>query len=298
MARKITTTKTAEQRRAQAQRLQESIVEQVAQLRDSTAWQQFLAYVRAFHSYSVNNLMLIAAQHPGASQVAGFRKWQSLGRQVRKGEHAIKIFGFAKKKITDDSDNTGDDEERVKIYYPVLSVFDISQTDPIEGADDTPDPVELAPRLTGDDPLGIIDAVAEWLHTQGWRLTRVPIPGDANGYTATGSRQVMVDANLSPAQAAKTALHEAAHVILHADEDPIEYITHRGIKETEAESVAYVVAGILGLDTATYSIGYVAGWADADTELIKTTAARVLTATHTLADALIEEGRETANPAA
>src|SRR5699024_150226 len=158
MARKITTTKTAEQRRAQAQRLQESIVEQVAQLRDSTAWQQFLAYVRAFHSYSVNNLMLIAAQHPGASQVAGFRKWQSLGRQVRKGEHAIKIFGFAKKKITDDSDNTGDDEERVKIYYPVLSVFDISQTDPIEGADDTPDPVELAPRLTGDDPLGIIDA--------------------------------------------------------------------------------------------------------------------------------------------
>ena len=63
-------------------------------------------------------------------------------------------------------------------------------------------------------------------------------------------------------------------------------MTHRGVKETEAESVAYVVAGILGLDTTAYSIGYVAGWADGDPTTIKATAARVLRAAHTLADAL------------
>ncbi|MGD7708112.1 ArdC-like ssDNA-binding domain-containing protein [Microlunatus sp. Y2014] len=290
MTRKITTSNTADERRAQAQQLQASIVEQVEQLRESDAWQRFLTHAQAFHAYSINNLILIGSQFPTATRVAGFRKWQSLGRQVRKGERAIKIFGFAKKKITDDDTTDCDDEERVKIYYPVLSVFDISQTDPIEGADGTPVPVELAPRLAGDDPLGIVDAVAEWLNTQGWKLTRVPIPGEVNGYTTTdGSRRVAVDANLSPAQAAKTALHEAAHVILHADEDPVEYIAHRGIKETEAESVAYVVAGILGLDTAIYSVGYVAGWADADTELIKATAGRVLGAAHTLADALLED---------
>lgn len=93
----------------------------------------------------------------------------------------------------------------------------------------------------------------------------------------------MIDADLSPAQ---TALHEAAHVFLHADEEPGEYAAHRGIKETEAESVAYVLAGLLGLDTAAYSIGYVAGWADGDTTTIRDTAGRVLTAVHTLADAL------------
>ena len=57
-------------------------------------------------------------------------------------------------------------------------------------------------------------------------------------------------ANLSPADAAATLLHEAAHVILHAEETAAEYHQHRGIKETEAESVAYVVAGLLGLDTS------------------------------------------------
>ena len=71
-----------------------------------------------------------------------------------------------------------------------------------------------------------------------------------------------------------------------AEQDPAEYVQHRGIKETEAESVAYVVAGILGLDTSAYSIGYVAGWSQCEAETIKATAARVLAAAHTLADAL------------
>lgn len=99
----------------------------------------------------------------------------------------------------------------------------------------------------------------------------------------------MLDSDLSPAQAAKTGLHEAAHVILHADEDHAEYVEHRGTKETEAESVAYVVAGILGLDTSAYSVGYVAGWSNCDAETIKATAANVLRAAHALADALTEQ---------
>ncbi|WP_454778719.1 hypothetical protein [Georgenia muralis] len=66
------------------------------------------------------------------------------------------------------------------------------------------------------------------------------------------------------------------------------------MKECEAESVAYVVAGLLGLDTSAYSIGYIATWTesdpDADTfgtsEELHGTAARVLAAVHTLAQAL------------
>lgn len=91
---------------------------------------------------------------------------------------------------------------------------------------------------------------------------------------------------LSDAQAAKTILHEAAHVLLHAEEGHAEYVAHRGVKECEAESVAYVVAGIHGLDTAAYSVGYVAGWTGADAETIQATAGAVLPAAHTLAEAL------------
>ena len=61
---------------------------------------------------------------------------------------------------------------------------------------------------------------------------------------------------------------------------------HRGQCEVEAESVAHVVAGILGLDTSAYSVGYVAGWSNCDAETIKATAANVLRAAHALADAL------------
>jgi hypothetical protein len=103
-----------------------------------------------------------------------------------------------------------------------------------------------------------------------------------------GTKRVVIDANLSPAQAAKTALHEAAHVLLHSTEEHAEYVEHRGIKETEAESVAYIVAGMLGLDTSDYSVGYVAGWSNCDAETIKATAANVLRTAHTLADALTE----------
>jgi hypothetical protein len=44
----------------------------------------------------------------------------------------------------------------------------------------------------------------------------------------------------SPAHAAVTILHEAGHATMHAD--LTDYHQHRGIYETEAESVAYVTA--------------------------------------------------------
>ncbi|MDN5771664.1 MAG: ImmA/IrrE family metallo-endopeptidase, partial [Microlunatus sp.] len=118
-------------------------------------------------------------------------------------------------------------------YYPVLSVFDIGQTDPIDP--EAADPSTLAQRLTGDDQLGIVDAVTDYLTGEGWTVEWQPISGPANGYTDPEARRVVIDADLSPAQAAKTSLHEAGHVILHAEEDLSEYIEHRGIKETEAE---------------------------------------------------------------
>lgn len=294
MVRKIKNRKTAEERRAQAEALQGSIAEQVEQLRDSEQWVRFLQFAQSFHRYSIGNLLLILSQCPTATRVAGFRQWQAKGRQVRKGERAIRIFGYAQKKITaeanqtegEDQAETTEDGQRVITYYPVLSVFDIGQTDPVDPEAD--DPSTLAQRLTGADQLGIAAAVTDYLTEQGWTVTREPISGAVNGYTDPEGRRVVIAADLSPAQAAKTALHEAAHVILHAEEDPSEYVEHRGVKETEAESVAYVVAGLLGIDTSRYSIGYVAGWAHGDAETIKATAARVLSAAHILAEAITE----------
>lgn len=51
-----------------------------------------------------------------------------------------------------------------------------------------------------------------------------------------------------------------------------------------AESVAYIVAELCGIDTRAYSIGYITGWADEDLGVVRETAARVLDATRVIAD--------------
>src|SRR3546814_11011300 len=63
-------------------------------------------------------VMLIFSQAPDASQVAGFRKWQELGRQVRKGEKSIKIFGYSTKKITETDTETGEETTRRAARFP------------------------------------------------------------------------------------------------------------------------------------------------------------------------------------
>jgi antirestriction protein ArdC len=296
MARTVKNTKTAEQRRAEADELQAKIADQVEALRESEAWARFLDFTKAFHRYSINNLLLIFGQCPEASHVAGYRTWQKLNRQVRKGERGIRIYGGRDVRETVENPTTGQEEEQRRTMFFPVSVFDMGQTDLIDpGAGD---PAEIARPLTGEDTAGILDAVTDYLTGQGWTVERESLSQGTHGYTDAEGRRVVLDADLSPAQAAKTALHEAAHVLLHSEEDHAEYVEHRGIKETEAESVAYVVAGILGLDTSGYSVGYVAGWSKCDAETIKATAANVRRAAHTLADALTDQPEAVATVAA
>lgn len=275
----IKTRKSPEDRRAEADRLHESIATQMDELTSTEGWQQFLQMATGFHRYSLTNLLLIVSQFPTATKVAGFRQWQARGRQVRKGERSIKIYGYATKKVADATEDGA--EEIRKSYFPILSVFDVSQTDPIEGIEAP----ELAPRLKGDDDVGIFDAVRDWLRAQGWSIAPGEI-GEANGATSHNDRLILINHELEPAQAAATLIHEAAHAIMHADVD--DYHKHRGIYETEAESVAYIVAGVLGLDTSAKTIGYIAGWTTGDVEVVKDTAANVLAHVRIILDAITE----------
>lgn len=286
--------KSAADRKAEMEALHAQLAEQVEQLRTSEQWARYLEFCRSFHRYSIGNLLLIFAQAPEATQVAGYRTWQKLGRQVRKGEHGIRIIGTGTKKVESEDDETGEVVEgKRRVFFPV-SVFDQAQTDLMEGREDVS---EVARKLEGEDAAGICTAVAAYLVSSGVIVKRENITNGANGYTRKqddGSTLVVVDDRHSPAQAAKTMLHEAAHITLgHVDDDYSEYVAHRGRYEVEAESVAYVVAGLLGLDTSEYSTGYVAGWATkAEADVLKETAARVLAASHTLAEALQPDSAE------
>ena len=77
-------------RDAQVAALHQQVADGVAALTTSEAWRAMLDIAARFHRYSFGNLLLIGQQAPHATQVAGYRTWQSLGRQVRKGERGMR----------------------------------------------------------------------------------------------------------------------------------------------------------------------------------------------------------------
>lgn len=284
--KKFTPAQAKAHRDKQLKEMQAKISEQVDNFRDSEEWKRYLDFAAQFHNYSARNIMLIMQQMPTATRVAGFRKWKELGRQVNKGERGLKIFGYASKKYTTKDEN-GEEKEEKAVFFPPVTVFDVSQT----SGDELP---SIAPELKEFDAERaeqILSQVSDYLNKLGWTFTTEKIHGGAYGYTTLdGTYRVVVRDDVSKTQTAKTALHELAHVILHSkDGQHADKEKPRDIIEIEAESVAYIVAGALGIDSSSYSIGYVASWSGMDTELIQDTAEQVLAAAKTILNALEEE---------
>jgi N-terminal domain of anti-restriction factor ArdC len=59
-----------------------ALVDEVHKLLTSDGWRAWLQTAARFHQYSFLNTLLIHAQRPDATHVAGCRLWQSLGRHV------------------------------------------------------------------------------------------------------------------------------------------------------------------------------------------------------------------------
>lgn len=115
-------------------------------------YQEFLKTMAKFHNYSFNNTMLIAMQRPDATLVTSYKNWQSMGRQVMKGEKGITIIAPApykkmkEKEVLDENQRPimGTDgkpkTEQVEVTVPhfkAVTVFDIAQTsgEPIQTLD-------------------------------------------------------------------------------------------------------------------------------------------------------------------
>lgn len=248
-------------------------VEACEAMRTSEQWTRYLAFMARFHTYSPRNVMLILAQCEHATQVAGYERWRELGRQVRKGEAGLRILGGSRRMVKREDPVTGE-IERVQIFRTFnTSVWDISQTDPIEGFE----PVEHPARpLTGEDTQGTAAAVEAWLTANGWSVEVADLDA-ANGRTSAATRTVTFAPHLEPAQRAKTALHELAHILCeHFERMANGEDVHRGRFEVEAESVAYLVSCMLGVSTDDYSVGYVTDWAHAEAAAHDTTPADVM----------------------
>lgn len=236
----------------------------ILKLVESDEWTRYLKMQAAFHQYSFNNTMLILAQCSDATKVAGFKTWQKLGRQVRKGEKALWILAprTFKNKPNDDADAKEDDDEdtpeKTFVTFKPVPVFDLSQTD----GEPLPSPVQ---RLQGDDG-GLFKRVKAWSEAWGCPVSVEDFEGRANGFYDPERHAITVRAGIDPAQQLKTLVHELAHAHLHRDIEV--YRAHRGDCELEAESTAFVVLNHFGIDAGAYSFGYVAGWQGGGEEAI------------------------------
>lgn len=216
------------------QHLQE-LSEATDKARTSEEMIRYLDFCAKFHQYSAGNIWLILMAKPDASHVAGFRKWQTLGRWVRKGEHGIPILA----PILVREEHEDDVKEKRLVGFKVVHIFDLRQT---EG-----DPLPPQPNWKSlEKSQELNQNLIEYARMHCISVTFKDLSNDIQGVSRGG--RIELD-NLA---GTKTLIHEIAHELLHQG--------YRGfqskiIKELEAESIAYIVSrhfGLTGLNCPNY----------------------------------------------
>lgn len=225
----------------------EKLQEVLKNINSNESWLQYLSFQSRFYNYSFHNTLLIYSQNPSAFYVAGYRKWQTFDRYVRKGERSLKILAPVTYKAKEDEH--GDEVKRL-YGFRLVSVFDLSQT---EGSE------EYLPVLV----TGLRGSVEGGDSLYSTILSHIDIPVEEvaqlapKGCYYPADPHIEIRASLSVIQRIKTLIHEFAHHIHHtryyADES-------YDVAEVIAESTAFIVCSVLGVNTSDYSAGYIEGW--------------------------------------
>lgn len=253
-------------------------------------WAAWLRLAARLPGLGFTNVLLVAAQRPNATFVAGYQTWQAQGRHVRDGEPGIQVFAKSRAPSgrrrssraagTGAPDGDGNREREERLTY----VWDIAQTEGHPRAD----PAVLS--TAGGTPPGLWDALTWLARREGFAVEREA--SDLRpGLTEWGTRQIRIRPGLDPPEAAQALMHELGHVLAHGRVPRLQGDSTagcRGTQKIEADSAAFIVATRLGMDTSGYSWPYVASWAGSDQrarpqETVRATGTRIATAANTIA---------------
>jgi len=273
-----------DQRRDRLDALTAHLETEIAAIQSSDTFKAYLRTAAKFHQYSYNNVLLIAQQCPEASCIAGYNAWKALGRNVRKGERAIRILAPVTRPVDKTTPTEADAERgRYVVGFRAAPVFDIAQTD----GDDLP--TIAMPRLDGEHGADVYAALYGFGVAQGLDVTTHDpyTQGDDtrsryDGYYSRREQRIFVKPD-AQAQMTRVLIHELAHHL-----DPLLKQTPRNERETVAEAAAFMVAAHFDLDTSAASFPYIAGWAGAEdgTEILKRVMQRTQKIAHTLIEAV------------
>ncbi len=238
------------------------------QYKSSNAYYLLLRFVARFRFYSPFNAMLVHIQMPGATYVAPPHRWHS--------EYLRRIKASARPLVI------------LQPMGPVMFVFDVSDTDPEEGARPLPrkvlnpfevcqgrvegelartidnatrDGVSVADRKAGSQSAGEISVVDK----RGYLEVLTKLRPEPTYIQVPLRYEILLNTNHSKEEKYATLVHELAHLYCGhlGTPNPKWWPDRRGLKhnvcEFEAESVCFLVCGRLGIDnpSAEYLAGYV-----------------------------------------
>jgi hypothetical protein len=259
----VETKKTANDLLGTIQSHLEELAQATDEARKSKEMLRYLDFVSKFHKYSPANIWLILLAKPDASKVAGFHKWKSMGRFVRRGEQGLPILAPILVK-QEDEDGL---EKQILIGFKVVYVYDVTQT---EG-----EPLPKPPDWKSPEKnLDLNERLIQYANRQGITVSFKTLPKEIQGVSKGGA----IDIDL--AAGTKTIVHEVTHALIHKGKDNLQ---SREIKELQAEAVAYVVCKHFGLG-GLKSANYLALWNVtpeqllANMEIIRSTANKIITA--------------------
>jgi len=198
---------------------------------------QYLNTYAKFHMYSPYNIFSILISFPNATYVAGYKKWKTLGRFVKRGEKGIPIL--APILVNEDPDDP--DSEKVLRGFKVVYVYDVSQT----FGEELP---EVPDWKSQEKNKELEEKLIRFANKRGIKVTIVKLSGETQGVSKGGVIEI------DPCAGTKTLIHEISHELMHRDQNrPPESC----LRELEAESVAYVVCKYFGLEISS-SPNYIA----------------------------------------
>jgi len=211
----------------------------------SKVLRNYLAAMGKFHRYSVSNILLIVAQRPAATRVAGYQTWRKLHRYVTRGAKGIVIFAPLVSRIVDTSECGIETHRESLVGYRAAVVFDV--------ADTTGDPLPSLSQFEGS-PGNYLSSLKSLVAESECTLEYSNSIHPAQGQCLPG--KIILLPGMSQAEEFHVLVHELAHLRLHFS--PRRAGTTKCIRETEAEAVAFVVAQAIGLSTNSASCDYVA----------------------------------------
>lgn len=272
-------------KQSKARAIIEDLHNKVEAFEDSDQLKNYLDFSSRFINRSMNNQFLIFFSNPHATYVKGYKQWIDDHKRIvvactvcrsfknaeciceeRTAPKRIEQLAPMTKKTGEVIKVNGKDTEEEILFFRVVFVFDVADTEALEGGEEIP---SLVDWVTGKTDAEVTDQFIKIVEDNGFNFRYDSWSSKSlNGWTDFGKKEVVVSADRPEAQQLKTLVHEIGHMFAHAEDREFNMTDPRPLREVEAESIAYTVANMLGLDTSSYSVGYVAGWSSNDKETL------------------------------